>query len=461
MKNIMVWVIRVVLVAAIIFAGWKWGMPWYRTQFGAKTSEAYVPTAKAREDRLVISFHEIGTLQAEKSVPVVSMVNGKIIYLITEGTVVKEGDKIAEMDTSELNREVQNQILNHNNAIAEVEKAMKDMELLKKSNETLYEQAEMQQRFFETEMERAASRLEQRRELFERKLVTKPEVDQAQIDYDSKKLSVEKGKLDLELKAKENKTREDQKAADIRNVQFRETMARMQLEDVQRRMKNAVITAPAPGLVVLSADWTPEGRRKLQAGDNARPMQTICQLPDLRSMLVKVKIGEADAPRLTVGMPTIIRLEAVPGKVFKGEIKEVTTIASEAMPWEAGATPGKKTFDVTIRVLQSDPSTHRPGMTADVEFIEATIEKTVFIPHEAVIEEKGKQFVYVKTGSGWKKRAVTLGRSNDMYVAVTKGLAKNEVIALKDPVQAEQEAREARGEKANGKQTPPLPNETP
>jgi HlyD family secretion protein len=229
-------------------------------------------------------------------------------------------------------------------------------------------------------------------------------------------------------------------------------------------VKHAVINAPAGGLVVISKDWTPDGRRKLQEGDSIRPRQTICQLPDLSSMLVKVQVGEADAPRVRVDIPCMIKLEAVPNKVFHGTVKDISSLATEPLPWESGSTPGRKNFEVTVAGSEVNPKILKPGMTADVEFICDTVARALYIPLECVTEEAGVTYVFVKEGRHFKRTRAVTGKQNDNFVCVQRGLAKGQVIALRDPTRPleEQEAgTSAPGAAEKEKPKPaPVPSKT-
>jgi hypothetical protein len=160
-------------------------------------------------------------------------------------------------------------------------------------------------------------------------------------------------------------------------------------------------------------------------------------------------------------MQTVIRLDAVPNRVFHGTVKTISRLATEARPWEAGASPGRK-FEVTVALKEADPKTLNPGMTADTEFICDTVQKTLYVPIEAVSERSGKTYVFVKNGSLFERTEVVTGKSNDNFISVKKGLTKGQVIALRDPTKPldEQEA----GSKAPGadqekqkKQPAPIP----
>mgnify|MGYP003766399315 CR=1 FL=1 len=449
------------MLVLLIIAVQKWGAPLYKQYFTPKKTEVYIPTTKVKEGKFVVSFHEIGTLDAERSVTVTSEINGRIISLVDEGQIVKKGDEIAVLDTTDLEREVNTETLEYENRLADVKRAQEEFALLQESNRIDREQAEAQLDFDKNELALAQQDLEKKKRLAANKLIPGTQVEQAEGTVRSKDLAVKKGEAQLQLKLKEIASKEAQKQAEIDNLEFRAQMAKRRLDRVSERMSGALITAPAPGLVVLSKVYDSGSRRPMREGDDVDPRETICQLPDLSSMLVKVQVGEADAPKVIIGMPVLIRLEAVPKKTFHGTVKGISALATESNPWEGG-TPGKKNFEVRIAVKENDPSTIKPGMTADVEFIVDEIESAIFVPLESVIEQGGKTFVFVKEGGKFKKVAVKTGKSNDNFICITKGLKAGQVVALRDPTR-DLEHQEA-GSKAPGadkdkekKQAAPIP----
>ncbi len=460
-KQIQLWGSRFVLVALVIAAGQRWGYPAYKQYFTQKKVTAYVPTTKVSEGPFVVSFHEMGTLKAERSVPITVSVEGKIIELVPEGRVVKAGDKIAEIDTTELRREIRSKQLSLKNAEADVQRVKAELEILKAENRTKIAKAEADLEFAKEEFKAAAVQAESKKELAVEKLIPRTEAERAEIDRRAKELAVKKGEMDLELQRKDVESKESQKQADVRTREFARDMARYDLEDVERRIKDAVITAPTSGMVVLGYTHGPDGRRKIKSGDQPWRRQPLGDLPDLTSMQAIISVGESDAPKLRVGMETLIRLEAVQRRVFQGVVREISSLASEKEPWESGATPGKKNFEVTVQILKSEPKTLKPGMTADAEFIIERVAKAVYVPIESVIEKDGETWVYVKNGKKWIKTSVVTGDYNDNFVCIKRGLMKGEVIALRDPTRPlEQQESGSNAPGASDKDAgtqPPLP----
>ena len=51
------------------------------------------------------------------------------------------------------------------------------------------------------------------------------------------------------------------------------------------------------------------------------------------------------------------------------------------------------------------------------------------------------EYVYIKSGSGFKRRDIKTGAINTDFAIVTEGLAENEVIALSDPFLKKEEVK--------------------
>jgi len=106
-------------------------------------------TAPAVRDRLVVSITESGEIEAKRSVDVRCEVEGTstIVWVIEEGTVVREGDKLVELDSAEFEELVQTQEMKHNTAKAAFEKADKAYLIAKSTRESLLSAAALDAKF--------------------------------------------------------------------------------------------------------------------------------------------------------------------------------------------------------------------------------------------------------------------------------------------------------------------------
>ena len=74
------------------------------------------------------------------------------------------------------------------------------------------------------------------------------------------------------------------------------------------------------------------------------------------------------------------------------------------------------------------------GMSVQVEIVTNTLHDVLFVPVEAIFEDKERFFVYVETaGGGSREVDVKIGESNDRFVEIKEGLSENDVIYLYRP----------------------------
>lgn len=456
-KTILTWVIRIIIFGLIGFFGYKWGKPVYSQYFVPKKTEAFVPTTMVKKGPFVVSFIERGDLRATKSSDVRSEINGKIISIVSEGQSVVKGDTIVTLDPTQLRLELADQELAYENSLSDIQRAENELVILKESNKTEIAQAQADLDFNISELKRAEVDLVKKQSLADDKLIPTSELDSARLQVQSKKLSVDKGTMSLELKRKSVQVNESQKMRDISFTNFRSNRTKRRLEEAKLDVNNTKLFAPAPGLVVLGETYGSEGKRKLLSGDNINPQQLICTIPDLSNMEAKVKVGEGDVSRLKIGMPVLMSIEAIPGRKFKGIVKDISTLASTGSPWDGGSSPGKKTFEVSVTVLNSDPKVLRPGMTVQAEFVSNSVTNAVYIPIEAVLERSGNTWVYVKERNAFRRQKVVIGMENDNNVIIKSGLQPGQIIALRDPSKVEKPD----DKKDSQKEKTPAPIPTP
>ncbi|MHB0998089.1 MAG: efflux RND transporter periplasmic adaptor subunit [Armatimonadota bacterium] len=431
-----IWSIRVVLLILAASSIYKWGIPAYTKYLKPEKTSLNIPTTVVKKGDFKVSFHQNGTLEAKISVPVLSSIRGKLIDLADEGLYVKAGTKIAELDTEDIERDIRNAKLKYENSQADVKRVQADFELFKEQNRTDITRVQTTLDFSKAELDQVRERRDRKLKLVKEKLIAAVEVEQLDSLVREKELNVKTDEMKLILKQKEVQAAESQKASDIRASEYRSNMSKSDLEDAEYRMKEAIIKAPADGTVILSKvrDEGGNGRRTIREGDNVSPRRTICQLPDLRTMQIKVPVTESSLPRVTLDMPVLITLEAENNKKYHGIVSKIANLATEEDPRTGNSNPsGLRNFTVTVMINESDPKTLKPGMTADVEFLEKSIDNAIYVPIKAVFEKQGKTCVYIKSDDKFMNVPVETGANNGSFVCIVEGLKKGDVVALRDP----------------------------
>jgi len=122
-----------------------------------------------------------------------------------------------------------------------------------------------------------------------------------------------------------------------------------------------------------------------------------------------------------------IKPDAFSESKFTGVVTEVANLAVN----KQGSTK-IKVFPVSIYLNETDKNL-LPGLTVSCRIIIDKLEDVLHVPIDAIKTEAGINFVYKKTGSGFKKVEVKTGRSNADYTIIVNGLDEGDVVALTDP----------------------------
>ena len=328
----------------------------------------------------------------------------KIASIVPEGTVVKAGDVVAELDRSTIASRMSDVTLALQKAQAVWEQAMLDSTLnLSKAREDI--------RTMDLDLEQKKIAKEQAQ--YEAPSVRR----QAEIDFEKAQRGLAQAKLDY-------KTRVEQAQAKMREVGADRDRQRNLLAVVQDVMQNFTIRAPGPGMVTYVKEWN--GKKKTSGSQVNAWEPTVATLPDLSQMESITYVNEIDVRKVVVGQPAVLTLDSDPTKQLKGKVTSVANMGEQRPNQDS------KVFEVRILIEQSD-TTLRPGMTTGNAIETYSQKDALFIPLEAVSSDGGVPFVYKQSGSKVSKQEIVTGAMNDDEVIVLKGLAEAERVLLSPP----------------------------
>lgn len=328
----------------------------------------------------------------------------KIAELVPEGTIVKAGDKVAELDRSTLATRMQEVGLSVQKAMAVYEQAQLDSTLtLSKAREEL--------KTMELGLEE--KKLAKEQAVFEAPTVKR----QAEIDYEKAERALAQGKLDLV-------TRTQQAEAKMREVGADLSREQNKVQAVQDVMGQFTIMAPGPGMVIYRKEWN--GKKRGVGSQVSAWDPVVATLPDLTKMESITYVNEIDIKKLSVDQSVQLTLDSDPNKVLTGKVTKVANVGEERPNTDA------KVFEVRIVIEQSD-TTLRPGMTTSnrIKTLEAI--GVLSVPIEAVDNADGVPFVYVRRGGRIIRQEVITGEMNEDAVIILKGVDEGETVLLSAP----------------------------
>jgi len=135
------------------------------------------------------------------------------------------------------------------------------------------------------------------------------------------------------------------------------------------------------------------------------------------------KVDESDIAKIEPGQPATVSLEAYPEKSFPGRVVKV---ADTATTNEAGATA----FEVTVQMDPTDINL-KIGMSGSANLVVVEKQGALVVPIEAIVEKKGKKYVFKVVDGKARLAEVSVGISNEEDVEILGGLKAGDRVIVK------------------------------
>jgi len=129
---------------------------------------------------------------------------------------------------------------------------------------------------------------------------------------------------------------------------------------------------------VISVLSSEIGERVVATGDFAGT--EVMRVANLGSMEARVDVNENDVVNVEVSDPVRIKVDAYPGKLLHGVVKQ---IASTATVKNEGTQQEVTNFEVRVQVVNPEVQL-RPGMSASVDIETQTVHHVVAVPIQSV-----------------------------------------------------------------------------
>ena len=375
---------------------------------------------------------EQGTVEAVNSIsvsaPSTSYRYGalKIARIADDGKEVEKGDTIMIFDPSEIKRAIIQ-------AEQQLEIADAEYEKLKSTQQSEIEdlEADLELAQISTEISKINSETS----------VYEPEATKKEI-----KLQLESATIALERAKEQIENKKVIQREDILQKSLAIKQLTSTLEDAKSSLNYLFVVSPAKGITIKEENWSTG--QKWGVGDQPWSGSKIIELPDLSEMRAEVKINEVDVSKVLPGQRVEIRPDAYSDSAYTGKVESVANLAQNK-DYKSKI----KIFPVQIRI-SGQSRTLLPGLTVSCRIIVSEIPGVLYIPLESLFREQGLEYVYVKSGSGFKRRDIKTGAINTDFAIVKEGLEENDMVALSDPFLKKEEVK-VKNENSNKKTTVP------
>lgn len=246
------------------------------------------------------------------------------------------------------------------------------------------------------EVNDALAKLERTRILYEKKVVSREELENAQKTYD---------KANKELEYANDSYRIIKEGVSQYNAKESNTLVRATITGL-------VLDVPVKvGSSVIQANTMNDGT-------------TVATIADMNNLIFKGNVDETEVGLLAIGMPMEITIGALPDIHPKATIEYISPKSTD--------TSGANTFEIKAAMEVDHGVTLRSGYSANATVTLAKSEQVLTVPEAAVVFEGDSTYVYVRTDTvpkpQFEKRAISTGLSDGIKVEVKKGVEKTDVL---------------------------------
>lgn len=220
-----------------------------------------------------------------------------------------------------------------------------------------------------------------------------------------------------------------------------EEMFRLQTrkrDEIREQIGKCKICAEKPGMVVYGAGeqqyWREE---RIEEGATVRERQIILTIPDLRQMVVKVKVHESFVKRVQKDQHARMRVDAYPNVQLEGEVQKIALLPDTQNRW---MNPDMKLYETKV-LIKGAYDWLKPGMTVETEIVVQELPDVVQVPLPAVSSDNGQQVCFVVHGSELERRVVETGEFNESMIELKKGVTEGETVVLRAPLKTEEDQK--------------------
>jgi RND family efflux transporter MFP subunit len=304
-------------------------------------------------------FTVVGNLVGEATVAVVPKVAGRLEEVYVKlGDRVARGQRIARIEDQELREQV-------------------------KQAQAAYDVSRATIRQREADLKFAETNLERSRNLFERQLLPRQTMDDADARHQAAVAQV-----------------------DLARAQFAQSQAR--LDELRITLANTTIVSPVNGFVA---------RRAADPGAYVSQNAPVVDVVDISLVRLVANIVEKDLRQIQSGESAAVEVDAFPGEKFAGRIARVAPVLD----------PATRTASIEIEI--PNPGFRlKPGMYARVELTVAQRNNALTVPSNSLVDLDGQRGVFLAQNDKAAFRPVEVGIEEAARVEILSGVEEGDPI---------------------------------
>lgn len=170
------------------------------------------------------------------------------------------------------------------------------------------------------------------------------------------------------------------------------------------------ISSPIAGTVV---------DRHISVGGTVSENTELMTVMNLGNVIVEAQLPESQAGHVRIGQRMIARIPGAPDRAFEGYVQSV------------GETVDPRSRTVAVRARVANPgATLKHEMGVEIRIVTGGRKGALMIPAAALVDDEGVKVIYVKEGTKYERREVSVGNLTFQWAEILSGVAAGEQVVV-------------------------------
>lgn len=393
------WVLGILILLAGMGALWWWGL---RGSQASATPQNTVTVVLGNVEAVV---NAPGQVFPRYQSTIYTKSGGMVAQLLVrQGQEVEEGQVLLRFDTNAL----QAQVAALRTQVAAAEASLRDLQSGSRSAEVRLAQDGVKQA--ELEVAQAQQSLTLAQADYQLGAIPAQQVETARIALQRAQGNLQSARLRVAQTAQAQ-------ALALASARAQLEAARAQLRSLNTQIADAVVKSPMRGSLI---------ELQVAQGQVVAAGSVIAQIADLSSWVVQNRVAESDLPKLELGMPLTVVINALGDTEFEGKVIQIGQVLKFRDPLFYYQVDALLQFDEI-------PIGLTPGLSTNATFITDEATQVPLVPLNALQSEGEQTVVEVKTVQGTRKVAVETGLDDGTNIEIRKGLKTGDVVVIPPP----------------------------
>jgi len=349
------------------------------------TGVPVVSVATVISKQLTRSVDTVGTLFPLEEVVVSAEVDGRVLKVNYDlGDNIAQGAVLVEISPEE-----QQYVLAQNEA--QLRQSLERLGLKDEADRVTDLDTTPEVRRAKADMADAEQRYRRVRTLFEQKIGSEQDLDQATTRVSSMQAALDASRM--------------QARNLIQDVDRFKALVNLQ----RKKLRDTSVLAPFAGSIK---------EKQVNTGQFVRANTALFTMVRTNPVRLRLEIPERMAPWIREGQIADVSVEAFQDRIFKGVVKRISPTVDQS----------KRTFIVEAEIANPDGAL-KPGSYARAKMPTRKIDEMILVPSRAVAYVLGSNKAYVVKDGVVEARDVTLGDRFETEVEIIDGLQVGETVA--------------------------------